>query len=725
MNVTMTRISVGIVGVTPGIVLINTDEIDTVVFAAGFLNEAERFSDVQLAPTDFILLSYAPGKQAYCTLSYTGHVITLVDVAGGDIPPVFTSQNVWYVAQNGNNANPGTNPLQPVQTFTQAAALAQATPAAAGVFKLIVCLDSGTYTNSFTISQHNLNISAPSASVANCTLTMAANTNFGASVQGNNIVFGAANNFIYTDTSTTFYNSADEVILTLGACVATTINLGNRSTIYRAAFWDTANCVLNGSSTAANYVINIDDADTANGFSPVNPLITINLASWVNTTGYVGRTSLECGTVIASTLVPMVPNPNYVGNAVFQSSVTDSTWTITTAFDATVPVGWETTVVRVGTSNNVFVVAGAGITLYCSTNNPRTDGPGGYFRIKKLDTNVWWLGGALANGGLTSSNIYFSQLGGSNTTGDGSLSNPYATGSAAITAAGTPSIRTNIVCLDDDTYVETLSIVHPNINIIAPNATLAPTTGTDAIDITNNDADVQISFNQIFTGGVGKPLNVSGSGTVYLSVDSVIGATGAVTTSNANVYIRSSSLTANLTTTGSGHIYAASGTATGVRTGNVQVLTTASVTGPFAIGSLSYTGSDAAAGNLLTTNGSGVLTLQPPAALSLNWQNASSGTQAMAAGAGYTTNNGASIVTFTLPVTAAYGTLIAVMGVSAGGWAVAQNAGQHINFGSMSTTVGVTGSLASMAASDQVFLLCTVANTTWTVFLPSAALSVV
>ncbi len=75
----------------------------------------------------------------------------------------------------------------------------------------------------------------------------------------------------------------------------------------------------------------------------------------------------------------------------------------------------------------------------------------------------------------------------------------------------------------------------------------------------------------------------------------------------------------------------------------------------------------------------------------------------------------AGLLTFTLPAVAPQGTYVRVAGNGAGGWRIAQNAGQVINFIGMSTTVGVAGSLSSTVRYDCVDLLCTVANTTWVV----------
>jgi len=98
----------------------------------------------------------------------------------------------------------------------------------------------------------------------------------------------------------------------------------------------------------------------------------------------------------------------------------------------------------------------------------------------------------------------------------------------------------------------------------------------------------------------------------------------------------------------------------------------------------------------------------------LTWTDVIGISQAMAIDNGYTANN-AGLVTLTLPSTAAYGTSISVLGKGAGGWLIAQNAGQSIRLGSSTTTIGITGSLASTNAGDSINLICTTANTVWTV----------
>lgn len=81
---------------------------------------------------------------------------------------------------------------------------------------------------------------------------------------------------------------------------------------------------------------------------------------------------------------------------------------------------------------------------------------------------------------------------------------------------------------------------------------------------------------------------------------------------------------------------------------------------------------------------------------------------------GFIPNNG-SLVTLTLPTSSTVGSTIEVVGKGSGGWRIAQNAGQSINFGNQTTTVGAGGRLDSTNQFDSIRLVCTVTDTTWTI----------
>lgn len=118
-----------------------------------------------------------------------------------------------------------------------------------------------------------------------------------------------------------------------------------------------------------------------------------------------------------------------------------------------------------------------------------------------------------------------------------------------------------------------------------------------------------------------------------------------------------------------------------------------------------------AGSNISITNAAGSITIAGTGFAGFSWTIVASSTQAITPNSGYIMNNGGSLVTLTLPVTAAAGSLIGIQGASSGGWAVAQNSGQTINIGSVSSTTGVGGSIASTNANDSLLLVCTVANT--------------
>ena len=123
------------------------------------------------------------------------------------------------------------------------------------------------------------------------------------------------------------------------------------------------------------------------------------------------------------------------------------------------------------------------------------------------------------------------------------------------------------------------------------------------------------------------------------------------------------------------------------------------------------------AGFVLTSNGpSSTPTFQPASGGGggMTWYNVTSTTQALAIGNGYIANN-AGVVTMTLPATAAIGSVIGIAGAGAGGWRIAQNAGQTIFYGDLSTTTGVSGSLSSSLRRDNASLICTATNTDLTV----------
>lgn len=114
-----------------------------------------------------------------------------------------------------------------------------------------------------------------------------------------------------------------------------------------------------------------------------------------------------------------------------------------------------------------------------------------------------------------------------------------------------------------------------------------------------------------------------------------------------------------------------------------------------------------------TITGSNTYSWQTPSAGGAVWTAVTNDAN-MAINNGYIANKG-TLLTMTLPTTAAVGTELSMAGMNAGLWKIAQNASQNIKFGNQTTTTGTGGSLASVLTYDCVNLVCVVANTTWVV----------
>lgn len=124
----------------------------------------------------------------------------------------------------------------------------------------------------------------------------------------------------------------------------------------------------------------------------------------------------------------------------------------------------------------------------------------------------------------------------------------------------------------------------------------------------------------------------------------------------------------------------------------------------------------------LTNGVTGVL---PPAnGGSMTWTEVTGTTQSAAVENGYITNN-VSLVTVTLPSTAAVGQRVRIAGKGAGLWKLAQNSGQTIHFGSLDTTTGASGYLTATVRYDSVEVICITANTDWDVISSVGSITIV
>jgi hypothetical protein len=112
-------------------------------------------------------------------------------------------------------------------------------------------------------------------------------------------------------------------------------------------------------------------------------------------------------------------------------------------------------------------------------------------------------------------------------------------------------------------------------------------------------------------------------------------------------------------------------------------------------------------------NGAGTITISNSG--SSGWVDQTTGTVTMTANIGYTSDDGASLVTFTLPTTSAIGDFVEINGKGAGLYTIAQATGQQIHFGNIASTSGAGGSISSTLQFDCIRLRCVTANTIWVV----------
>jgi hypothetical protein len=159
------------------------------------------------------------------------------------------------------------------------------------------------------------------------------------------------------------------------------------------------------------------------------------------------------------------------------------------------------------------------------------------------------------------------------------------------------------------------------------------------------------------------------------------------------------------------------------------------------VGDTSIDGSDIASGTISTARlGSGTAnattflrgdnTWAAPSGggSSFSWVEVTGTAQQAAVNNGYIANNAARVVV-TLPSVAAQGSIVRVAGLGAGGWRVAQNAGQQIHYLGQSTTAGTSGLIESeltltSSSKGTVELLCVAANTTWMVLSSVGSITV-
>lgn len=185
------------------------------------------------------------------------------------------------------------------------------------------------------------------------------------------------------------------------------------------------------------------------------------------------------------------------------------------------------------------------------------------------------------------------------------------------------------------------------------------------------------------------------------------GTNASLTASNGGIVYSTASALAILASTASAGLV--------TNSSGIPVFTSSLTNGQIIIGSTGATPTAAnltAGSNISIVNAAGSITISATGLAGFSWTVVTGASQNMSVNNGYISNN-AGLVTLNLPASSAVGDEIDVIGKGAGGWKVQCGGGQTIVLGSSTTTSG--GSLASTNAKDSFYMICTVANTEWTV----------
>ncbi len=235
-------------------------------------------------------------------------------------------------------------------------------------------------------------------------------------------------------------------------------------------------------------------------------------------------------------------------------------------------------------------------------------------------------------------------------------------------------------------------------------------------------------------GGSGTLMQSAGTSSIptftTATYPSVATSSGTILRANGTNWVASTSTFAD-TYAASTLLYSnGTNTVTGLATANSAALITNSsgvpawsstmTNGQLIIGNTGGTPTAAAltAGTGITiTNSTGSITVTAKTG-GMNWSTISGASQACSVNNGYIANN-AGVLAFTLPGSCAIGDTVAIEGLGAGGWSLSANTSQTIKIGS--STTSSAGSLASVAASDNVYVTCIVASTTWRVRTTNSA----
>ena len=308
----------------------------------------------------------------------------------------------------------------------------------------------------------------------------------------------------------------------------------------------------------------------------------------------------------------------------------------------------------------------------------------------------------------------------------------------ALTANNTPSGSANLTTGSQNTLIGyaasvnnlaatgTIALGSSAVGIIASGAT----SGDNGPGITFGSTTSPVGFRgdgTIYSGGTGRGYwRPNLNGTAYLLpcfIDGTLTANATMTTDSNGSPILTAGIASGTVNSGTANqlaYYATTGTAvSGLTISNQAILTTdgsgapawaSLLAGEILIGTTA--GAPAAATitpgpGISVANGSGSITISATGG-GIGWTPAASTPVTAAINTGYIVTD-ASQVTFTLPVTAAVGSVVRIAGNGAGGWILAPGAGQTIKVLVASASTSIT----SAEQYDCIEVVCTVANTTW------------
>jgi len=125
-----------------------------------------------------------------------------------------------------------------------------------------------------------------------------------------------------------------------------------------------------------------------------------------------------------------------------------------------------------------------------------------------------------------------------------------------------------------------------------------------------------------------------------------------------------------------------------------------------------------AGANINITNGDGTAgdpTISVTGVTTFTWNTTSANVANMSVNNGYFAVSPGGALTLGLPATSVLGDVVRVSLKGATSWQITQAAGQQVQIGSATTTLGAGGSLTSSAQGDSIELVCLTANTIWVV----------